>query len=231
MKRYYGVIYKATNKINGKIYIGKTIQPLNERINQHIYCANTKKAGIYFHNAINKYGRENFDWEIVDKYDSKEHLSLAEIEMIIKYNSFKCGYNISFGGDGNLGFRHSEKTKKQISKSNKGQKRTKETRCRISKALKGKIKSEAHCKNIGLANKGKKRSSEHNKKMISIISKNYKIITPEKEIIYVHGLKQFCREYIKEKLCDSSLIKVAKGKYKHHKGYLCEYVRSESNEL
>ncbi len=59
------------------------------------------------------------------------------------------------------------------------------------------------------------------------ISKKYKLITPKGKIIFVHGLKQFCRQYTEQKLDDSSLIKVAKGKLKHHKGCRCEYMEDK----
>jgi hypothetical protein len=69
---------------------------------------------------------------------------------------------------------------------------------------------------------------DEHQRMILAISKKYKIITPTGEEIYVYGLKQFCKSYKKEKLCDSTLIKVAKGIHKHHKGYKCEYLEEQS---
>ena len=61
----YGIIYKCTNLINGKIYIGQTIKGLKRRKALHEITAD-KNRGFYFHNAIRKYGKENFKLEIID---------------------------------------------------------------------------------------------------------------------------------------------------------------------
>ena len=56
-----GKIYKITNLVNSKIYIGQTIRSLKERFRQHIY----KQGCTYLHNAILKYGKENFKIELM----------------------------------------------------------------------------------------------------------------------------------------------------------------------
>lgn len=60
-----GVIYKATNTLNNKIYIGKTKRSLNKRMIDHITKAN-KGVVTHLYRAIRKYGKEAFKWEIVD---------------------------------------------------------------------------------------------------------------------------------------------------------------------
>jgi group I intron endonuclease len=62
------VIYKATNKINGKSYVGQTIRTLNERKQSHLNDSNNNST-CYFHNAIRKYGKASFKWEILDECD------------------------------------------------------------------------------------------------------------------------------------------------------------------
>lgn len=91
-----GYIYKITNKVNGKSYIGQTRYTVEFRWRQHIH----KKDNVYFHNAIHKYGIDNFTIEILEecKY---EDLNSREIFYIAKYNTFKEGYNLTIGGDGN----------------------------------------------------------------------------------------------------------------------------------
>jgi group I intron endonuclease len=62
-------IYKMTNKINGKVYIGQSID-INKRIKEHFWKATNEKDVSYnsaIHQAIRKYGAENFDWEILEE--------------------------------------------------------------------------------------------------------------------------------------------------------------------
>lgn len=93
------VIYKAQNKINNKIYIGKT-NNLRKRIREHTrYDVHN---GLLFHKAIEHYGAENFEWTIIDSTTTNEEANFLESYYIKKFNSFKPnGYNMTFGGDGN----------------------------------------------------------------------------------------------------------------------------------
>lgn len=91
-----GIIYKITNKVNNKVYIGQTRYTLEFRWRQHQH----KKDNTYFHNAIHKYGIENFELEILEECDI-ELLNSKEMFYIAKYDSFKNGYNLTIGGDGN----------------------------------------------------------------------------------------------------------------------------------
>lgn len=91
-----GIIYKITNKVNGKSYIGQTRYTLEFRWRQHIH----KKDNTYFHNAIHKYGVENFSQEILEECDVND-LNSKEIFYIAKYDTFNNGYNLTIGGDGN----------------------------------------------------------------------------------------------------------------------------------
>jgi hypothetical protein len=148
------IIYKATNLINNKFYIGKTIQTFEKRKTQHIYVANlnNKRDASYFHRALKKYGKENFKWEIVNNSCLSEiELSKLEQSLILSYKK-ECRYllyNTTDGGDGASGLVHSEKTKKRLSIAHKGQipwakgkKFTEETRQKMSEAHKGKKHSE-----------------------------------------------------------------------------------------
>lgn len=91
-----GIIYKITNKVNGKSYIGQTRYTIEFRWKQHQH----KKDNTYFHNAIHKYGIENFNIEILEECNI-EDLNNREIFYIAKYDTFKNGYNLTIGGDGN----------------------------------------------------------------------------------------------------------------------------------
>ena len=95
-----GFIYKITNQVNGKVYIGQTRQSVESRWNQHKSKARKHSDGNnYFHNAINKYGEGDFKVEILEECDF-EKLDSREIYYIAKYNSFGEGYNSKDGGGG-----------------------------------------------------------------------------------------------------------------------------------
>lgn len=90
-------IYKVTNKINGKVYIGQSVD-IGKRWRQHM----TAKDDIYFHKAIQKYGVENFEWEVIEQCKKKD-LDEREIYWIEYYDSYNKGYNCTKGGEGNSG--------------------------------------------------------------------------------------------------------------------------------
>lgn len=93
------IIYKATNKISGNCYIGKTEKPLEERKKQHFKKVRIKPKSI-FHKALKSYGKENFEWKIIHKANPDEDLDELEKKYIKEYNSFEDGYNMTEGGDG-----------------------------------------------------------------------------------------------------------------------------------
>lgn len=87
-------IYKVTNKVNGKVYIGQSVD-IGRRWRQHM----TAEDDIYFHKAIQKYGVENFIWEVIEQC-KKSELDERESYWIEYYDSFNKGYNCTRGGDG-----------------------------------------------------------------------------------------------------------------------------------
>lgn len=95
LKPQEGIIYKITNLINNKVYIGQTERTLKERWKQHRYSKGCK----YLHNAILKYGVENFKIEEIERVPIKD-LDEREIYWISFYNSTDrtVGYNILKGG-------------------------------------------------------------------------------------------------------------------------------------
>lgn len=86
------IIYKITNKLNGKAYIGQTTKSLAERVQGHIH--GRSRIG----REILKYGRENFDFSVIDKANTKEELDELEIFWIAWYDSTRVGYNVLHGG-------------------------------------------------------------------------------------------------------------------------------------
>lgn len=95
------IIYKATNLINGKVYIGQTVNTLKYRSEQHRREAKIdNRKHPYFHNAIRKYGFENFEFECIDEADSIDELNEKEAYWIGLYHSTDkdIGYNLDSGG-------------------------------------------------------------------------------------------------------------------------------------
>lgn len=91
-------IYKIENQINHKIYIGKTKYSPNRRWKEHRAEANqNRSAHRALYRAINKYGIENFTFEVIKETNTPNE---DEIQSIIDYNSFHNGYNETLGGDG-----------------------------------------------------------------------------------------------------------------------------------
>lgn len=112
------IIYKATNLVNGKVYIGQTIQELWARKAHHKHIALKDKRDTIFTRAIRKYGWENFDWKIIDSASDIDELNQKEIYWINYYNSFgKNGYNSTLGGEGTVGCTHDEETRSKISET------------------------------------------------------------------------------------------------------------------
>lgn len=98
------IIYKTTNKINGKFYIGKDAK------NNPNYLG----SGQLLHKAIKKYGVENFEKEILEYCTDKKHMNEREIFWINITDAQKLGYNIADGGHG--GNTYTEETKQRISR-------------------------------------------------------------------------------------------------------------------
>ncbi len=95
------IIYKATNKINGKSYIGQTIHTLNMRKNEHLKRSKYKKYLTYFGKALQKYGESSFDWEVIDTAETQNELDEKASYWIEFYQCTdpQHGYNLKGGGE------------------------------------------------------------------------------------------------------------------------------------
>jgi len=114
-------IYKITNLIDGKVYIGATTySDPYQRWKKHLtiakYPETHKRSYSYLHKAIHKYGAQNFKFEVVCELPSRIDMFNKECELIKNYNSayYEYGYNLSLGGEGNPGCIHTEEGKKII---------------------------------------------------------------------------------------------------------------------
>lgn len=196
-------VYKITNIINRKSYIGQTIKGIKRRWSVHKCIAN-KKPKHYLHLAIRKYGKEAFKIEVIANAIRKESLNALEISLITQHNTLAPnGYNLRTGGAGGMtekkqseisnkkrslamrgntyaqGYKHTKEAKETMSLVRKGRIVSDATKKKISILKKGntnmlgKKHSEASKKKMGLAERGKKRSEETKKKM-SIARKGMK---------------------------------------------------------
>lgn len=116
----YMIIYKATNKVNGKVYIGKTKQRFSKRKTEHKTTALRTDKDTVFCRAIRKHGWDSIEWEVIDTASSMVELSEKEKYWVAYFDSYHNGYNATLGGDGTWGYILTEETKKKISKANKG---------------------------------------------------------------------------------------------------------------
>jgi group I intron endonuclease len=118
---YY--IYKITNQINEKIYIGKTLN-IQKRWNSHKTAARQQKPNdfSYLHRAMTKYGFDNFTIEEIESYDTEQEALSQETYYIshLQSNNRDIGYNLTIGGDGVSGYKHTEEFKRRKSKDYQG---------------------------------------------------------------------------------------------------------------
>ena len=183
-----GYVYKITNTINNKSYIGISIhEPEKRRIKEHL----SGRGNRVIANAIKKYGKDAFTYEILEENVFDEFLPDLEVAYIANYNTVAPhGYNLDSGGGG--AGSPSEDTLRKMSEVRKGKKRppfstehrrklsqankgennpfygkthSAETRRKLSQANKGRKQSAEHIQKVAEANRGKKRSVESRRKM------------------------------------------------------------------
>lgn len=115
-------IYIITNQTNGKVYIGQTAKyPASQRWAQHLYNAR-KQVKHPLYNSMNKYGKDNFTFEIIATSLSQEETNKLEDNFIIKYDSRnrENGYNLIAGGYSRKDYIVSAETREKMSKAGKG---------------------------------------------------------------------------------------------------------------
>ncbi len=155
------IVYKATNKITGKCYVGKTASGLQARKRGHLdYAKVIEKATAIFHKAIHSYGPDNFQWEILEECSDHAHMCEREMHHIKACNSMHPnGYNMTAGG-GTYGYKIPQETRDKISTSVKALHKDPEYQAKTYPKLKG----------IEPPNKGEPMPEEQ-KKLLSDIAK------------------------------------------------------------
>ena len=207
-------IYKITNKINGKCYVGQTTQAVEHRFYEHCY-KNSKSA---INNAIKKYGKDNFIVEIISECSSKNELLKQETFYIKSFNTiYPNGYNLTTGGEFSS---PSESVRQKISISLSGKKRPEEVCKKISESKSGKKVapcSEERKIKIGLANRGRKHSEETRKK----ISQKRKGIKPKKSRFFSEIQKKEMSKTGKKQFRDGKLNHLLENAKKQRISIIC----------
>ena len=229
------IIYKSTNKITGKVYIGQTTKNLEKRIKGHVN-ESKKDKNRPFLSSINKYGVDNFVFEIIDFADNLNELNDKEIYWIDFYNSVSPnGYNVTGGGQGD----------KTIG--------TKELGKRISEGLKNSEKWQTLLNDDEYlkkreekfinSSKGKKFSSEHKEKIWEknkerilkfnkSTSKKWIVVDKDNNIIRITGKEEYFINLGMDTGDVSRMSKIlSQGKNrKRYNGYYCFIDNEESDE-
>ena len=172
--------YRITNMSNNKSYVGITTRNIERRWYEHKYVPNS--CGQLLSKAINKYGESAFVIEhIASAIGNVENLKELEKQLIEQCGTMvPNGYNLTAGGDGVFGYKHTEEQKKHNDDLKRGTKASKETKEKMKIAhlgennhFFGKQHSEETKQKIALAKTGKvgpwigKPRSEETKKKIS----------------------------------------------------------------
>jgi group I intron endonuclease len=174
------LIYCIKNTINNKEYIGLTTRTLEHRWKQHIYESNKKDSWEWntpLGNAIKKYGKDSFEVFVLEECSSETEMKQKEIWLIRERKSLasETGYNLTLGGDGRLGYKLSEETKRKIGEGNFGKIMSDDARAKMSIAAKkrcvgkpspmdGKKHTDDSLKKISESSKGRVFSEESRRK-------------------------------------------------------------------
>lgn len=174
------VVYKLTNTINGKAYIGITSRYESDRWSEHKKRAQEGVRNSRLYAAIRKYGPDAFKREVIAKASTEEELRELERRYIQEFNTYEAGYNSNLGGYGHLHF--PEHIRIKIGLAQKGKYIPPETRKKMSEA---KLGDSACATNFG----------EHTQKgELNPRSRSFRIQLPDGSQQVVKGLRAFCRE-------------------------------------
>ena len=98
------LVYKITNTLDSKVYIGKTVRDFSIRKREHLHAVELNKSKVPLYQSIRKYGTDNFKFEVICQYFCITIDELNEYEKyyikLYKSTDRKYGYNITSGGDG-----------------------------------------------------------------------------------------------------------------------------------
>ena len=186
------IIYKYTNRVNGKAYIGKTNRSLQQRHLEHIH--DTRRTFRPFQNAIRKYGIESFDSEILAEID-QAFGDFVEIAFIaaLHANDKRYGYNVASGGEGAPGVSLSEKAKIKLSQLAKIRTRRKYTE-EYRRILRYKMAGNSCA--LGNRLTPEQRAKRYQRSLERRVCKRGHLVTADSVYIHIRNGKEYkqCRE-------------------------------------
>ena len=221
-------VYQHKNKINGKIYIGITSQKPEDRWGSQ-GC--NYKSSPHFYSAIQKYGWNNFEHNILFTGLTKEQACLKEQELIKEYDLMnrEFGYNSTSGGDI---FVMNEETKQKISQAlvgnqnNLGHSCSEEKKKKISEAQKGREFTEEHKQKLSEAAKNRHVPCSEEKKQ-TLKEKSHKKPVYCEELNKVFESVQECGRQLG--IPATNITKLCNGRGKTLKGYHLRYYNDTIN--
>lgn len=175
MEKAYCLYIVQNNKKMNSIYIGisKAYKIRWVRHKCDYQNKNNKNYDLPIYRAFRKYGLTSFTFKIIGFCETLEELKRAEIKLISFYKKIKFTlYNVSLGGEGNFGLKHSDEAKIKIGNASRGRIPNAETRIKMSIHRKGKtfedlglvVTAETKAK-MSKSQRGKKHTAEHNEKI------------------------------------------------------------------
>lgn len=160
----FGLVYKVTNKLSGKAYIGLTTQSLRKRWNAHV--AQSPKCRWPVHRAIMKYGRDAFEVAVLERCADRASLDAAERRWIEREGTMQPnGYNLTAGGGGISGFKMPEEACRKLGERQRGREVSAETRAKIAAAKQGKRQSAETIEKRIAPLRGRQRDQETRRKI------------------------------------------------------------------
>lgn len=158
-------VYKITSKSLGKMYIGSSVD-IGLREKRHMNnLKNNRHTNHKLQDHYNRFGKEDILFEVVEIVNDVNDLIPAEQRWMTVLQTVLNGFNICPTAGNTLGYRHTDKTKKFLSRMQIGKKLSAEQKRKIGNSLMGKIVTEETRRKISESNKGKPKSESHKQKM------------------------------------------------------------------
>lgn len=218
-----GIIYCIHNLSTGKKYIGQTVEKIQRRVLRHFRTINETKIS----RAIQKYGKCDFVYGVVEEVEDKNLLDDREQYWIKYYDSVDNGFNIKEGGKCARGFKQSESSIEKRRQKLVGRPLTDEHKQKLSKAHKGKVLSKETIDKMITYRTGRKLTESCKEKISQSHSKNtYELKNINGTTLIIKNLAKFCRE---NNFSQSYFTRILQGKRKTYRGWTINILDIDHN--